>query len=160
MTRPPGAYKPDNSGLYPINVNGKFGFMDRSGKTVITPQFDGVTRFSEGLAAVRVGSKWGYINTKGTVVITPQFDAAAHFRYGRAIVQLSRRYGYIDKEGKYVTPPTFLWASDFSGGFAAVQMADGAWALVNKSGKTMLLAGVDKLGGEFNSGLLPAAANG
>src|ERR1019366_6092896 len=39
MNRPPGRYKPDNSGLYPINVNGKFGFMDRSGKTVITPQF-------------------------------------------------------------------------------------------------------------------------
>ncbi len=40
MNRPPGRYKPDNSGLYPINVNGKYGFMDRSGKTVIKPQFD------------------------------------------------------------------------------------------------------------------------
>jgi hypothetical protein len=40
MNRPPGRYKPDNSGLYPINVDGKYGFMDRSGKTVITPQFD------------------------------------------------------------------------------------------------------------------------
>src|ERR1035441_2312392 len=35
MNRPPGPYKPDNGGLYPINVNGKYGFMDRSGKTVI-----------------------------------------------------------------------------------------------------------------------------
>ncbi len=30
MNRPPGRYKPDNSGLYPITVNGKYGFMDRS----------------------------------------------------------------------------------------------------------------------------------
>ena len=81
MNRPPGRYKPDNSGLYPINVNGKFGFMDRSGKTVITPQFDWTVGFSEGLASVRIGTKWGYINTKGTVAITPQFDFAMPFRY-------------------------------------------------------------------------------
>src|ERR1035441_6437514 len=76
MNRPPGPYKPDNGGLYPINVNGKYGFMDRSGKTVVTPQFDGAGGFSEGLAQVRVGTKSGYINTKGVLVITPQFDAA------------------------------------------------------------------------------------
>jgi len=28
-----GRYRPDNSGLYRINVDGKIGFMDRSGKT-------------------------------------------------------------------------------------------------------------------------------
>ena len=74
MNRPAERYKPDNGGLYPIKVNGKYGFMDRSGKTIITPQFDGAGGFSEGLADVRVGAKWGYIDTKGSVVITPQFD--------------------------------------------------------------------------------------
>jgi hypothetical protein len=160
MNRSPGRYKPDNGGLYPINVNGKYGFMDRSGKTVITPQFDGTGGFSEGLASVQIGPKWGYINTKGVVAITPQFDFAMPFRYGRARVQLANRYGYIDKEGKYTGSPTFLWASEFSGEFAAVQTADRALALVNQSGKTVLLAKVDTLGYEFNSGLLPAAAGG
>ena len=50
MNRPPERYKPDNGGLYPINVNGKYGFMDRSGKTMITPQFDEAYGFSEGCA--------------------------------------------------------------------------------------------------------------
>ena len=45
MNRPPGRYKPDNSGLYRVDVNGKYGFMDRSGKTVIQPQFDAVIGF-------------------------------------------------------------------------------------------------------------------
>jgi hypothetical protein len=160
MNRPPGRYKPDNGGLYPINVNGKYGFMDRSGKTVITPQFDGAGGFSEGLAQVLVGSKSGYIDTKGIVVITPQFDFAMPFRYGRARVQLANRYGYIDKQGKYIGSPTFLWASEFSGEFAAVQTADRALALVNQSGKTVLLTKVDTLGYAFNSGLLPAASGG
>jgi hypothetical protein len=160
MNRSPGRYRPDNSSLYPINVSGKYGFMDRSGKTVITPQFDGVIGFSEGLGSVRFGTKWGYINTKGTVTITPQFDFAMPFRHGRARVQLANRYGYIDKEGKYIGSPTFLWASEFSGEFAAVQTADRALALVNRSGKTVLLGKVDTLGYAFNSGLLPAASGG
>jgi hypothetical protein len=160
LNRPPGRYKPDNGGLYPISVNGKYGFMDRSGKTIITPQFDGTVGFSEGLASVRIGTKWGYINTKGVVAITPQFDSAMSFRYGRARVQLANRYGYVDKEGKYIGSPTFLWASEFSGEFAAVQTADRALALVNQSGKTVLLANVDTLGPPFNSGLLPAASGG
>ena len=160
MNRPPGSYKPDNSGLYPINVSGKYGFMDRAGKTVITPQFDATYGFSEGLGSVKIGTKWGYINTKGVVAITPQFDFAMPFRYGRARVQLANRYGYIDKEGKYIGSPTFLWASEFSGEFAAVQTADRALALVNQSGKTVLLAQVDTLGYAFNSGLLPAASGG
>ena len=160
INRPPGRYKPDNSDLYPINVSGKYGFIDRSGKTVIAPQFDSTGGFSEGLASVRVGTKWGYINTKGIVAITPQFNVAMPFRYGRARVQLADRFGYIDKEGKYIGSPTFLWASEFSGEFAAVQTADRALALVNQSGKTVLLTNVDTLAYAFNSGLLPAASGG
>ena len=137
--------------------------MDRSGKTVITPQFDGVIGFSEGLASVRVGTKWGYINTKGVVAITPQFDFAMPFRYGRARVQLANRYGYIDKEGKYIGSPTFLWASEFSGEFAAVQTADRALALVNQSGKTVLLTNVDTLASHSTAAFfqpLPAGSGG
>jgi hypothetical protein len=92
INRPPGPYKPDNGGLYPINVNGKYGFMDRSGKTAITPQFDHTYGFSEGLASVLVGNKWGYINTKGVLVVTPQFDNAEPFWYGRASVKLGIRW--------------------------------------------------------------------
>jgi hypothetical protein len=40
LHRPTGLYKTDNGGLYPISVNGKFGYMDRAGKTIISPQFD------------------------------------------------------------------------------------------------------------------------
>lgn len=46
MNRPAPRYKPDNGNLFPINVNGKYGYMDRTGKTVITPQFDAALGFS------------------------------------------------------------------------------------------------------------------
>jgi len=160
MNRPSGRYKPDNGGLYPINVNGKYGFMDRSGKTVITPQFDLAAGFSEGLAAVRVGPKWGYINTKGVVAITPQFDGAHPFRYGRATVFLGGRCGFIDKDGKYISSPTFLIAAEFFGDVASAQTADRVWVLVDRSGKLTLLDKVDSLGYAFAGGLMPAASGG
>src|SRR5471030_2943297 len=134
MNRPAERYRPNNGGLYPISVNGKIGFMDRAGKTVITPQFDGAGGFSEGLSEARVGSKSGYINTQGLVVISPQFDVAGQFRYGRADVKLGNRYGFIDKDGKYISSPDFLWVGLFSGDLAPVRTADGLFTFVDRSG--------------------------
>ena len=180
LNRPPGLYKKDNSGLYPVKVDAKYGFMDRSGKTVITPQFDETGGFSDGLAAVRIGTKFGYINTNGMVVIAPQFDYAGPFRDGRAGVQLccrpdnpgQNRWGFIDGAGKFVSSPEFGWAGNFSGGLAPVASADrratlanpsgnsvvagkfAAYGLANRSGK-VVIAGI-LLTGAFTAGLAPA----
>ncbi|MEO6391117.1 MAG: WG repeat-containing protein [Pyrinomonadaceae bacterium] len=104
--------------LFPIyDVRGMEGFIDIDGRVVIAPQFDKVTRFSEGRAAVRVGTKWGYIDRAGRIVIAPQFTEAAPFSEGlAAVTESSRRYldnenestvyrcGYIDREGRFVIP--------------------------------------------------------
>jgi hypothetical protein len=144
----------DNSGLYPINVGGKYGYMDRSGKTVIAPQFDKASGFSEGRAHIRVGSKSGYINTKGAIVINPQFDDAMQFQQGRAAVKLccglwqqtsgKDTFGFIDKDGKFISSPTFLWVGSFSEGFAPVKTANGTLAFVDRDGKV-----VPALSGKF-----------
>ena len=161
FNRPPGEYKSDNSGLYPINVEGKHGFMDHTGKTVITPQFDMTYGFSEGLAAVRIGNKLGFINTKGVIAITPQFDDVLNFRYGRATVNLGNRYGIIDKDGKYICNPDFQWAGQFSGNMAPVKTADGEVAFVDRSGKVVISGTFDQLQNDgFRSGLAAVAKSG
>ncbi|EAK1349894.1 WG repeat-containing protein, partial [Campylobacter coli] len=55
-------------------LNGKWGFIDKSGKIVIEPKFDGVGNFSEGLAGVELNGKWGFIDKSGKIVIEPKFD--------------------------------------------------------------------------------------
>jgi hypothetical protein len=42
-----------SEGLVTIEKNGKFGFMDRTGKEIIPPTYDDAQAFSEGLAAVK-----------------------------------------------------------------------------------------------------------
>ena len=172
MNRPPERFKSDNGGLYAINLNGKHGFMDRSGKTVISPQFEWVDGFSEELAGVRVGNRVGYIDTKGAVVITPQFDDAGKFRNGRAPVKLCcgqwyeqsgrDRFGVIGRDGKYIGSPDLLWVGwFFSGDLAPVKTAAGALAYMDRSGRTVLSGKFENLSASgFTEGLAPAASGG
>lgn len=60
-----------SQGLAAVKVGSKWGFIDKTGKQVIRPQFEDVRyayeneskSFFEGLAAVSVGeNKWGYIS--------------------------------------------------------------------------------------------------
>ena len=63
-----------------------YGFIDKSGKVVIEPQFDNVSAFSEGLAQVEKDDKWGFIDKNGKVVIEPQYDYVRDFSEGLAEV--------------------------------------------------------------------------
>jgi len=125
LHRTPGRHKHDNSGLYRMSVNGKDGFIDRSGKVVITPQFDGAFGFAEGLAGVRVGTKFGFINAKGEMVITPQFDTVFPFSEGLAAVQVGTKFGYIDTKGLVTITPQFDDVRSFHNGRAAVKLEGG-----------------------------------
>ncbi len=46
-------YNSDN--WFPVYVNGKAGYIDRTGKVVLEPKYDGASYFSEGFARVSVG---------------------------------------------------------------------------------------------------------
>lgn len=68
-------------------IPGKWGYIDSTGKQVISPQFDLANSFSEGLAAVKVKDKCGYINKLGKSVVKRRFSACADFSEGLAAVK-------------------------------------------------------------------------
>jgi hypothetical protein len=133
--------------LFSIEVKGRTGYIDSTGKIVIKPQFDEAWTFSEGLAPVRVDDKWGYIDETGKIIIAPQFFEASSFNEGLASVgaffksgpvnALVGNYGYIDKSGKFVIKPQFDLAFDFSDGLARIHTEDSKMGYIDKFGRVV-----------------------
>jgi hypothetical protein len=98
-----------------VVVQKKCGYMDRSGRIVIPPQFTSARDFSEGLAAVEKGEHWCYINSKGDVVISGPFNQAKDFHGGLARVHEGGTYEVTHDGPAY-------WI-------------DGAWYYVNQRGE-------------------------
>ncbi len=109
-----------SSPLFPIFQDGKYGYIDKTGKIVINPQFTDSSSFSEGLAKVRIGKKYGYIDRTGKLVINSRFVWASDFSEGLAAVLKGGKFGYIDIAGGIVIEPLFDDAKDFSEGLAIV----------------------------------------
>jgi len=96
----------ESTPLFPVVKDIKWGYIDKTGKLFIQPQFEFARNFSEGLAVVKIGEEWGFIDKTGKIVIEPQFDWAWEFSGGLARIRIGGKYGYIDKTGKYVWEPT------------------------------------------------------
>lgn len=79
----------DEAGMPTEDIGGKWGYIDETGKQVISAQFDLANSFSEGLAVVRVKDNCGYINKIGKFVVQPQFSSCEDFAEGLAAVKTS-----------------------------------------------------------------------
>ena len=76
-----------------VNINSKYGYIRKTGKLAVNPNFDWAKDFSEGLAPVLVGNKWGFIDPTGKMVIEPRFDDALGFSEGdEALTGLATAY--------------------------------------------------------------------
>ena len=82
----------------------KYGFVDRSGRVVVKPQFDWVGSFSDGLAlaTLETNGPSGYIDTTGYLVVKPQYDDADNFSEGLAPVKKDGKWRFIDRTGAEV----------------------------------------------------------
>jgi WG repeat protein len=147
--------------LRPIQQNGKWGYIDSSGKIVIKRQFVWAEEFSEGLAAFEnEDGKHGYIDETGTVVIEPKFDNWTNFSEGLAAVSVDFQWGYIDRTGKWAIPPQFVVGRPFSNGLARVEVplngkasfppGRAKHAFIDKTGKIVIDSTDDILNGTFS----------
>jgi len=130
--------------LYPIKMNGKWGYIDRNGKIAIKPQFDRAEKFSEGLAVVSVAGQKGFINKQGKFVVNPKFWFAGSFIEGLAPVSIGRSdptfTGYIDHKGVLTpVPMENSLVFDFSEGLAKAESKDNKkWGFLNKKGEFVI----------------------
>ena len=114
---------PYHTPLFQITENDKIGFIDSTGRVVISPQFRSAGDFSEGLASARLSGIYGYIDATGTFIIPPQFDYATPFSGGLAVVYLNGMPSYIHPNGEQAFECTFPAVGAFENGRALVRTA-------------------------------------
>ncbi len=151
---------PEIPPLYPIRLNGQYGYMDRTGKIVVTPQFQRAWDFHDGMGRVDSATQGhGIIDAYGKVTFLSQFSWIGDFSEGLAqalLADASAKAGYIDRTGALVIPATWAfygypmsdlmmppaWRRDrnanFSEGLAAVRAAGGKLGYIDKTGKTVI----------------------
>jgi hypothetical protein len=48
-----------------VKQNGKWGYLNRQGKMVITPQFSTATKFKNGIAQTKIDGQYAWIDKTG-----------------------------------------------------------------------------------------------
>jgi hypothetical protein len=139
--------------LFRIVQNNKTGYIDSTGKIIITPKFHNGSDFSEGLAAVRKNGYYGFIDRRGEFAIKPEFDLATRFIKGLAFVYKDGRPFVIDKKGKTVLPPVYASLAYVNEDLAIVTTINGKTGLMNLQSKKLIADTVFKSISDFREGV-------
>lgn len=142
-----------SEGLAMVGIDGKAGFIDKTGNLAIAPKYNNTgsymfghevkNGFSEGMAAVSIGQypnvKYGCIDHSGNFVIQPQFDCIWPFSEGLAPFRNGDlKWGFIDKTGRIVIQPIYENVCGFSEGLASVELGYEHHAFIDKTGRIVL----------------------
>ena len=139
----------------------KYGYIDKSGRIVIPPQFDTPGYHTEGLASVEVDGKCRFIDKHGEFALPLQYEYVDDFSEGLAVFGVNGKYGYINRAGTVEILPTFKSADYFSDGLALVrtEAPDGSIHAhyIDTSGEKALTFPDDRVLYGFSEGLAPNA---
>ena len=115
----------------------KWGYIDKTGKYAIPPQFDEVKDFINSKAMVKKDEKWGQIDKTGNWIIKAEFDLIKGFKKGKALAKQNGKYGIIDEKGSWVIKPLYEKLRHFNSGLAFATK-EGVVGYVNESGEFKL----------------------
>lgn len=129
------------NGLSSVVKDGKYGYIDQTGKTIIDYMYDNTYGFFENdIALVSMYGKWGLINASGNEVLACNEYSYINISFTKGLNRVikDRKHGYIDQSGKLVIACQFDYASSFSeNGLACVRM-NGKYGYIDTSGKLVI----------------------
>jgi len=134
-------------GLEKIEMNGKWGYIDKTGREVIPVKYDTISDFKRGLAKVKLDGKWGIINENGKEIIPPKYDDVMSFKDKTVKVRLNDKwkFGYIGGANRIVIPIIYDFIGKFNeDGLAKVKL-NGKWGYIDKTGKTVKITNPKEL---------------
>ena len=131
-----------HNGIAAVSVNGKIGFIDdKTGKFLISPQFDYATPF-DSIMAVKKSGEWSFINQRGEPIASSKFDKVITepngdwFANGLGPVVVNKKVGYVNEAGEFGIKPFFDMASTFKNEHALVYFGE-RYRIIDTAGKVI-----------------------
>lgn len=100
-------YEFADSLFLPTSINGNYGYMNRYGEVVISPNYQFAGYFVNGLAVVGNDNKYGAINKMGELVIPFSYSYVSDFIQGRSVIEVDEKLGMIDRNNKTILPTEY-----------------------------------------------------
>lgn len=136
-----------NGLLLARNVDGKYGYLNKSGKVVIPFVFDYASSFLNGVAEVEKRNKKYRIDKNGNEIAQAAFEYGAYgyvegdysndFHDGRAIVFKDSKYGAVNMNREIVIPLEYEELYSFSDSVAWATKGGGQWVALDVNGSVL-----------------------
>lgn len=124
---------PFSESMAVVRKNGKYGYIDVSGRLAIPVKYQDAGSFSAGLAPVCLYGKYGYVNKQGEMAVPFKYSYAFPFSEGLAAVELNGKVAYIGPDGKTLIPYMLDSGKPFKDGIAEVRI-NGQLKYMDKAG--------------------------
>lgn len=112
------------SGPMGTYASGKYGYLDGSGKEILTPKFRYASPFIDGLATVQGDKYYGIINSEFQTILPFEYDHIGLFDEGLAVVEKDSQWALVDKAGNFRIPfGKFAYIQYFSDGVTKACLA-------------------------------------
>lgn len=113
---------------YMRDPNGRYGFIDKTGKMAIPCELEAAHDFCDSVALVKYDGKWFFIDLSGKMVVQENFKEGRIYDYHEGIAAAAdadkdwdyTKWRYINKRGEDVVPGKWNQVSRFSEGCAVV----------------------------------------
>ncbi|MEZ5038318.1 MAG: WG repeat-containing protein [Saprospiraceae bacterium] len=89
-------------GVAVVQINERWGIINRKGIEVIPPKYDRIDHFENGYAKVRIEGFNGLINLKGELIVEPDYEFISYAGEGLFRVEQGDKVGYFDAQGRWV----------------------------------------------------------
>ena len=135
-------------GFAAVLKDGKWGFVDTSGKLFIPLQFDDPSQFRHGFATAKKDGKVGIIDPSGKVWVPFLYDYIGDYHDGLFSARnFNSKYGFIDSANNVVIPFEYnkVNISWFSGGLAIVKKGT-KYGAIDKANITIVPFEYNELG--------------
>lgn len=126
------------NGYATIDINGKYGVIDRSYNMVIPFEYAMLGKYSEGLFPAKQNDKYGYIDIYNNWVIKPEYDYGYPFSEQLALVIKDDKFQFIDRFNRVAIPFQYEDACSFSEGLAAVCNSEEKFGFIDVQGNLVI----------------------